>query len=81
MRITKDPIVTEEMARKARQTFRDRSDYWYYNDRDEDHNLEGIRDTLNTLMPDIRKALFAEFEAEQKAKQNPISKGYLPGGE
>lgn len=81
MPIKNDPIVTEEMARKARQTFRDRSDYWYYNDRDFDHNLEGIRDTLNTLMPDIRKALFAEFEAAQVAKQASTSKGYLPNGE
>lgn len=81
MPIKKDQIVTQEMALKARKIFRDRSDYWYYNDRDEDHNLEGIRDTLNTLMPEIRAALFAEFEAAQKANQVAGSKGYLPGGE
>lgn len=76
MAITKDPIVTQELTQKAKATFRERSDYWYYNDRDEDHNLEGIRDALNTVMPEIRKALFAEFQAAQDANK----KGYLPGG-
>lgn len=77
MAIAKDPIVTEALTQKAKKTFRDRSDYWYYNDRDEDHNLEGIRDTLNTVMPEIRAALFAEFQAAQKAADNG-RKEYLP---
>lgn len=78
MRIQRDPIVTEELTQKVKKTFRDRSDYWYYNDRDEDHNLEGIRDALNAAMPEIRAALFAEFQAAQKPVENDGRKGYLP---
>lgn len=74
-----DPIVTEALTQKAKKTYRERSDYWYYNDRDEDHNLEGIRDALNAVMPEIRAALFAEFQATQKAAENAGRKGYLPG--
>lgn len=66
--MARDAVVTQELALKAKKVFRERSDYWYYNDRDEDHNLEGIRDALNAVMPEIRAALFAEFQAAQDAK-------------
>lgn len=66
--MARDAVVTQELTLKAKKVFRERSDYWYYNDRDEDHNLEGIRDALNAVMPEIRAALFAEFQAAQDAK-------------
>lgn len=67
--IKKDKVITEAIAQKASKTFRERDDWWYMNDRDEDSQLEGIRDALNTIMPEIRKALFAEFQAAQDASK------------
>lgn len=66
----KDKIVTDALTRKAQKIFRKRSEWWYMNDRDVDDNVEGMRDTLNEIMPEIRKALFEEFQAEQEKKAN-----------
>jgi hypothetical protein len=70
MAIKKDRVITEEITQKAAKTFREREDWWYMNDRDEDSRVEGIRDALNTIMPELRKALFAEFEATRQVPNN-----------
>lgn len=79
MPVKNDKIVTEEIVTKVSKTFREREDWWYLNDRDYDSQVEGLRDALNTVMPDIRKALFAEFQAAQDAKVNDGRKDYIPG--